>query len=86
MQLGKAMNEFGMPEPGATALKDNIPQIDMARLRRYRLGRAQPELKRQDFAGCILFDLINVRYATGSRNMAVWMLHNPGRYASVPAE
>jgi len=87
MQFGEGlMNEFGVPEPGGTALKDNIPQIDMARLRNYRLARVQAELKKQNFAGCILFDPINVRYATGSRNMAVWMLHNPGRYAFVPAE
>jgi Xaa-Pro aminopeptidase len=29
---------------------------------------------------------MNIRYATGSRNMAVWTMHAPGRYAFVPAE
>ena len=28
----------------------------------------------------------NIRYATGSRNMAVWTLHNAARYAFVPVE
>lgn len=79
------MNQLGIPEPGGIALKDNVPQIDMHRLRAYRLGRLQAELKQRGYDGCVLFDPINIRYATGSRNMAVWTLHNPGRYAFVPA-
>ena len=69
-----------------TALIDTEGQVDMKRLRKYRLDRVRAELKRNDFAGIVLFDPINIRYATGSRNMAVWTLHNAGRYAFVPAE
>ncbi|MBI3514861.1 MAG: aminopeptidase P family protein [Proteobacteria bacterium] len=58
----------------------------MARLRGYRLARFQAELRRLDYAGAVLFDPVNLRYATGSRNMAVWILHNPARYGFVPAE
>ncbi len=29
---------------------------------------------------------MNIRYATGSRNMAVWTMHAPGRYAFVPVD
>ena len=67
-------------------LADYIAQPDMVRLRAYRMGRFQAELKRRDYGGAILYDPINIRYATGSRNMAVWTLHNPARYAFVPAE
>jgi Xaa-Pro aminopeptidase len=58
----------------------------MAGLRAYRLARFQAELRRLDYAGALLYDPINLRYATGSRNMAVWILHNPARYGFVPAE
>ena len=65
---------------------DHTAGIDMVRLRGYRMARFQAELRKRDYGGAILYDPINVRYATGSRNMAVWMLHNPARYAFVPAE
>ena len=65
---------------------DHLPPIDMVRMRAYRLGRLQAQIRRLDYAGAVLFDPINVRYATGSRNMTVWMLHNAARYCFVPAE
>jgi Xaa-Pro dipeptidase len=71
--------------PGA-GFKDYEAQIDMVALRAYRLGRVQAELKRRGYAAAVLYDPINIRYATGSRNMAVWTLHNHVRYAFVPAD
>ena len=61
-------------------------QIDMKRLRAYRLGRVREQLRRRDYAGALLFDPINIRYATDSRNMAVWTLHNAARYCFVATE
>lgn len=60
--------------------------IDMRRLRAYRLARVREQLVRHDCGACVLFDPINIRYATDSRNMSVWCLHNPARYCFVPAE
>jgi Xaa-Pro dipeptidase len=60
--------------------------IDLARLRAYRLGRVQAELRRREIGACLLFDPINVRYATGTRNLQVWHMHAAGRHAVVPAE
>ena len=58
----------------------------MVRLRAWRLARLQAQLRRLD-AGCaILTDPMNIRYACGSRNMAVWTAHTPARYCLVPAE
>ncbi len=40
-------------------------------------------------AGCdagLFYDPTNIRYATGTSNMQVYSLHNPCRYAFVPAE
>ena len=65
---------------------DAEPQIDMKRMRAYRLARVQEQLKKRDLAGVILYDPINVRYANGSSNMQVWILHNQARYCFVPAE
>ena len=67
-------------------LLDCVAQPDMKRMRAYRLARVRAELRKRDYAGCLLYDPINVRYATGSRNMAVWVLHNATRYCYVPTE
>jgi Xaa-Pro dipeptidase len=70
----------------ALSITDTTAQIDMGQLRAYRLKRLQQALSDAGCAGALLFDPINVRYACGSRNMAVWLLHNQGRYCFVPAE
>lgn len=65
--------------------EDHEPGLDLVELRSYRLGRVQAELRNADIAAALLVDPINIRYATGSRNMTVWLLHNLGRYCVVPA-
>ncbi|GAB5468789.1 MAG: Xaa-Pro peptidase family protein [Rhodospirillales bacterium] len=65
---------------------DSEAGLDLSRLRRERLARVRAELKRRDLAGALLYDPINIRYATGSRNMAVWTLHNAARSCFVPVE
>jgi hypothetical protein len=59
------------------------PPLDLARLRAYRLDRVRAQLLENDCAACVLFDPINIRYATDSRNMSVWCLHNPARYCFI---
>src|SRR5919106_208547 len=39
-----------------------------------------------DYAGIVVTDPTNVRYATDSANMQVWCLHNAARYAFVATE
>ena len=63
-----------------------LAAIDQDRLTRGRLERLRAELRRRDYAGALLSDPMNIRYATGTRNMAVWTLHAPGRYAFVATE
>ncbi len=70
--------------PGA-GLKDFEHQIDMARMREYRLARARAEMERRDLGACLLYDTANIRYATGTRNMAVFTGHYPTRYLFVAA-
>jgi Xaa-Pro aminopeptidase len=57
--------------------------IDEAAVRRYRLSRIRRLLAEHDVSGIVVCDPINLRYATGSRNMQVWTMHNFCRYAFV---
>lgn len=71
--------------PGSSQ-HDAEPQIDIVRMRAWRLGRIQEQLRRLDLGGIILYDPVNIRYATGTSNMQVWFTHNPIRYCFVPVE
>ena len=48
-------------------------------MRRFRLDRLVAELHARDLGGLLLFDPLNIRYATDSTNMQVWNAHNPFR-------
>jgi len=63
-----------------------IPDPDLFAIRRYRLERIRAELRRHDYAGVLLYDPVNIRYATDSTNMQVWTAHNPTRYCFVATE
>ena len=63
-----------------------IPAPDLGALRRYRLERIRAELRRHDLAGVLLYDPVNIRYATDSTNMQVWTAHNPTRYCFVATD
>jgi Xaa-Pro dipeptidase len=58
----------------------------LARMRRYRLARIRQYLQKFDYAGIVLFDPINVRYATDTTNMQIWLMHNAARYVFVATE
>ena len=49
----------------------------------WRLQRIRKCLAEADCAALVLFDPVNIRYATGTRNMQVWTMHNICRYAVV---
>ena len=63
-----------------------IPAPDLPAMRKYRLGRIRAELKRRDYAGVLLYDPVNIRDATHSTNMQLWVAHNPTRHCFVAAE
>lgn len=63
-----------------------IADPDLPTMRRYRLERIRTELKRRDYAGALLYDPINIRYATDSTNMQLWVAHNPTRHCFVATE
>ncbi len=60
--------------------------IDQVALRSYRLGRVRQQMEERDIAACVLVDPVNIRYASGSRNMAIFTARNPARYLFVAAQ
>jgi Xaa-Pro aminopeptidase len=54
--------------------------IDLAAVRAYRLGRVREQMAAYSLDACILLDPVNIRYATGARNMQVFHSRNPARY------
>ena len=59
---------------------------DMPALREYRLARLQEQIRKHDCAGLLLFDPLNIRYATDTTNMQLWIAHNAARACFVPPE
>jgi Xaa-Pro aminopeptidase len=55
-------------------------------MRAYRLDRIVARLHERDLAGVLLFDPLNIRYATDTTNMQLWNAHNPFRACLVAAD
>ena len=43
-------------------------------------------MRAREIAACLLFDPVNIRYASGARNMQVFSSRNPARYLLVTAD
>ncbi|HEV7252378.1 MAG TPA: Xaa-Pro peptidase family protein [Mesorhizobium sp.] len=64
----------------------DLPAPDLPAMRRYRLARIREELAQRGYAGALLYDPINIRYATDSTNMQLWVAHNPTRHCFVATD
>ena len=67
----------------------NTPIVDcdtQSGIQRHRVERICQRLAVADCAAIVLFDPVNIRYATGTRNMQVWTMHNNCRYAVLFAD
>lgn len=61
--------------------------IDFRAVRGYRLGRVRAEMQKRNIAALIISDPVNIRYATGARNMQIFCARNtPSRYLIVTAQ
>mgnify|MGYP005635749095 FL=1 len=67
-------------------LKAGLANPNMTKIREYRLKRVREKLVEFDCAGILLYDPLNIRYATDSTNMSLWTSHNAARYALVMTE
>ena len=59
---------------------------DLAEMRRYRWSRLTRHIVDRGYAGLLMFDPLNIRYATDSTNMQLWNTHNPFRAVLVCAD
>ncbi len=81
---GKTPRQHGARQHGA--MEYSKAPVDLDLVRRYRLGRLRAELEKRDYAGLLLFDQINTRYATDATNMQVWCSHYETRCVFVATE
>ncbi len=65
------------------AMEFSVPPTDLNTVRRQRVERLRAELRRNDYAGLLMFNQINTRYATDATNMQVWCAHYETRCAFV---
>ncbi len=72
-----------MNQPTSPGSNDPINEVE---LRGYRLQRIRNLLTQADLGGLVICDPVNLRYATGSRNMQVWTMHNMCRYAFISSD
>ena len=52
---------------------------DLSAMRAYRHTRLTQHIVDRDYGGLLMFDPLNIRYATDSTNMQLWNTHNPFR-------
>lgn len=88
--LAAARLNAHMLGPGEPALSEwraaglQLPDLDA--IRSYRLARVRQTLAGLGYDGLLLYDPVNIRYATDSTNMQVWVAHNPTRYVYVATD
>ena len=61
-----------------------IPNLET--MRRYRYQRVVDEINRRNIGGVLMFDPLNIRYASDSSNMHLWITHNAARACLVLAD
>lgn len=84
---GRNAHEIG-PPPDAIADWEAAGLVlpDVGAMRRYRLDRVRQRLVANDLDAILLYDPLNIRYATDTTNMSIWTMHNEVRYVLVPAD
>ena len=79
-------------EIGPTALafsewaQAGIETPNLQNIREHRIRRLADQIKQRDLAGVLLFDPLNIRYASDTTNMQLWNTHNPFRACFVSAD
>ncbi|MEM7463881.1 MAG: dimethylsulfonioproprionate lyase DddP [Pseudomonadota bacterium] len=66
--------------------KAGLEAPNLAAMRQYRLNRLVKEIRARDCAGLLCFDPLNIRYASDTTNMQLWITHNPARACFVSAD
>ncbi|HEY0213810.1 MAG TPA: dimethylsulfonioproprionate lyase DddP [Paenirhodobacter sp.] len=64
----------------------NLTPPNLVTMRAFRLKRLVDGLVSRDIGGLLMFDPLNIRYATDTTNMQLWNSHNPFRACLVCAD
>ncbi len=85
-------NDMDRVEIGPTVLAFNewaeagLQLPDLPRMREHRWRRLVQFIQARDYGALLLFDPLNIRYATDSTNMQLWNTHNPFRALLICAD
>ena len=80
VEIGPTQLAFGEWEAAGLILPD------LPAMRAYRHRRLVDAVNARDWGGILMFDPLNIRYATDSTNMQLWNSHNPFRACLVCAD
>ena len=79
-------HEYPNFEAADEPLKNPIRDETVAKVRKYRHDRIKQKIIEHDCAAILLYDPLNIRYATDCSDMQVWTMHNAARYAIICAD
>ncbi len=80
IEIGPTQLAFGEWEQAGLVL----PNLEA--MRHYRWQRLTQHIVDRNYGGLLMFDPLNIRYATDSTNMQLWNTHNPFRAVLVCAD
>ncbi|WP_020407839.1 M24 family metallopeptidase [Hahella ganghwensis] len=67
-------------------LQNPVSPATENKVRHYRLERVRQQLRSSGTTAILLYDPVNIRYATDASNMTIWTTHTPCRYLLVVAD
>lgn len=70
----------------STAANQKRTETTLLDVRAYRLERVLEQLRKNNCPAILLYDPVNIRYATDTSNMQIWTGRNPSRYVMVFAD
>jgi Xaa-Pro aminopeptidase len=80
VEIGPTQLAFGEWEAAGLTLPN------LQKMREFRHGRLTQHVVDRDYGGVLMFDPLNIRYATDTTNMQLWNTHNPFRAVLVCAD
>ena len=80
IEIGPTLLAYGEWEQAGLVLPD------LEAMREFRWNRLTQHIVERDYGGLLMFDPLNIRYATDSTNMQLWNTHNPFRAVLVCAD
>ena len=85
-KIGPNFAEANVSNIDLNKLKPRLHEekIDFDRMRKFRLQRMRGQMENNKVGATILFDPINIRYATDARNMSLFTMHTLARFVFIP--